>query len=293
MVCEISVTGLVTAAGFQQARLLAETLEMRHRRDIECKVVPMTELDWETHMRTAQRMYPDAASVVREESTIIVVDGSVVTSAAAFANWAKSTHEISIDDRSTPLYQAVGLEQQQEIRKASGHEFVFFDVSIADEPAGRLVFELFTDVAPVACRNFRLLCNGSVASSIRDGVGSLTYAGSLFHRVQPQGWLQGGDIVGSSGDKGESALEGGAPFADETFVKKHAKRGVLSMANSGLHTNQSQFFITFRALDFLDNSCVAFGELVEGASLFRRLEGIETFNQRPVEDCVITACGEL
>lgn len=36
----------------------------------------------------------------------------------------------------------------------------FFDVEIGGIPAGRIVFELFSDVAPITCENFRALCTG-------------------------------------------------------------------------------------------------------------------------------------
>lgn len=36
----------------------------------------------------------------------------------------------------------------------------FFDVSIGGLGSGRIVFELFTDIAPKTCENFRALCTG-------------------------------------------------------------------------------------------------------------------------------------
>ena len=36
----------------------------------------------------------------------------------------------------------------------------FFDIAIGGVPVGRVVFELFNDVTPVTCENFRALCTG-------------------------------------------------------------------------------------------------------------------------------------
>ena len=51
---------------------------------------------------------------------------------------------------------------------------VFFNVEIAGENAGKIVFELFADVVPKTAENFRALCTGE------KGFG---YKGSPFHRV--------------------------------------------------------------------------------------------------------------
>jgi cyclophilin family peptidyl-prolyl cis-trans isomerase len=40
------------------------------------------------------------------------------------------------------------------------HPLVYFNVSIGSKPAGKIVFELFTDITPKTAENFRGLCTG-------------------------------------------------------------------------------------------------------------------------------------
>jgi len=107
---------------------------------------------------------------------------------------------------------------------------------------GEIVLRLYFKRAPLTVSNFVGLAEGS--KDWKDPVTGKAkktrfFDGLNFHRVIKDFMIQGGDPL-SNGTGGP-----GYTFADEFHPElKHNKPGILSMANSGAHTNGSQFFIT-------------------------------------------------
>lgn len=142
---------------------------------------------------------------------------------------------------------------------------------------GNLNLEVHCDMAPATSWNFLTLCKQGY------------YDGVIFHRLVPGFVLQGGDPTGK-GTGGHSAFPSKS-FADEFETRLlHNARGVVSMANSGPHTNSSQFFITFAPASHLDFKHPVFARLVGGMTTLDRIEAVAVGkHERPLEEIKITA----
>jgi len=115
--------------------------------------------------------------------------------------------------------------------------------AIIHTTAGDLKCELFPDKAPNTVANFTGLATGSKKwtdpTSHKVQLHHPLYDGVIFHRTIPNFMIQGGDPTGTgNGDVGYEFDDELRP--DVLFDKP----GRLAMANRGLNTNSSQFFIT-------------------------------------------------
>eukprot|EP01069_Polyplicarium_translucidae_P000467 Polyplicarium_translucidae@DN1255_c0_g1_i1.p1 len=89
--------------------------------------------------------------------------------------------------------------------------------------------------------------------------------------------IQGGDPEGT-GNGGHSAFEDKAPFFDEFDNRlRHVGGGIVSMANRmRKHDNRSQFFITFKSAEHLNDRHTIFGKVVGGAATLKAFEKLKT-----------------
>lgn len=178
-------------------------------------------------------------------------------------------------------------------------------VAVMHTNMGDIKIKLFHDKTPKTFENF--------ITHAKNGY----YDGLKFHRVIKDFMIQGGDPMGT-GIGGESIW--GGSFEDEFDVELHNLRGALSMANSGPNTNGSQFFIVqasvapanmlrqmeeltetgfprdiieaYRELGgtpWLDYRHTVFGQVFEGMEVVDKIAEVETVNDKPVDDVIITS----
>lgn len=150
---------------------------------------------------------------------------------------------------------------------------------------GDIRIRLLDETAPIAVENFVGLVKGTKPwTHPQDGTARTDplYPGTIFHRVIPKFMIQGGDPlgkgIGGPGYSFEDEVEGGPSFD---------KPGYLAMANSGPHTNGSQFFVTVAATPWLTRKHTIFGEVVGGQEVADSISKVPTTSDRPDTDVVL------
>jgi len=128
------------------------------------------------------------------------------------------------------------------------------EVAVVVTSAGKMVLELWPDVAPKTVENFKKLANAGF------------YDGTCFHRIVKGFMTQGGDHLSKEASRQGDWGTGGPGYKIKAeFNERPHVRGVISMARSQ-HPDSagSQFFICLADARFLDRQYTAFGRLLEG-----------------------------
>lgn len=177
------------------------------------------------------------------------------------------------------------------------------EIAVMTTSMGVIKIRFFPEAAPKAVENFK--------THAKEGY----YDGLIFHRVMDNFMIQGGDPTGT-GRGGESIW--GKEFADEFSTTAFNFRYSLSMANAGVNTNGSQFFINqcdtvpkslidqmkqlpelfpakaveiyqeYGGYPTLDNKHTVFGYVFEGMDVVDAIAEVKTdSNDKPVKDVKI------
>lgn len=155
--------------------------------------------------------------------------------------------------------------------------------AVLETSKGRIVARLYAEAAPRTVAHLSALAAGTKPwRDPRTGktVSRPLYDGTVFHRVVPGYYVQGGDPAGT----GEG--DPGAPVADENLSARFDRPGLLGMASWGPGTSQTQFFITLSPQPDLNGQHTVFGEVVEGLGVAAAIAAVprdEKNGDRPLD----------
>jgi cyclophilin family peptidyl-prolyl cis-trans isomerase len=176
------------------------------------------------------------------------------------------------------LVAAMGVEE------GIGEDGIYadFETSLGDFSA-----RLYHEEAPRTVANFVGLAEGQ-----RDWIdfgsglverGKAFYDGLIFHRV-----IAG--FMSQTGSRNGLGTDGPGYVIRDEIVDglEHDRAHLLSMANSGPHSNGAQFFVTAAATPWLDGLHSIFGEVVSGGGVVDAINAVATDGgDRPLEPVVI------
>lgn len=137
-------------------------------------------------------------------------------------------------------------------------------IAVINTSKGEIRVQLNSRAAPTTVANFANLAMRGF------------YDGLIFHRMERNFMVQGGDPLGN-GTGGPGYKFGGE------IVLHHNQPGILSMANSGLGTDGSQFFLTHIATPHLNGLHSVFGKTISGIAIVHQLRRRDVINSIVIE----------
>lgn len=137
-------------------------------------------------------------------------------------------------------------------------------IAVIDTSQGEIRVQLNPRAAPTTVANFVNLASRGF------------YDGLIFHRVERNFMVQGGDPLGTGTGGPGYEFEGEA-------ILHHNQPGIISMANSGPGTDGSQFFITHLATPHLDGKHSVFGKVISGLPNVYKIKRRDSINSIVIE----------
>ncbi|MEM9379831.1 MAG: peptidylprolyl isomerase [Planctomycetota bacterium] len=225
---------------------------------------------------------PDVAAWARVGQAMALVDDRAyddAQTALAFTTESgsailnKLTFPIGADGAEQTLLDHVQERLQAESSWSKSNPYILDNPPL---PEGSPTVELETSLGTIRLGLFTEKAPGHATNFI-ERVQSGYYDGTRFHRIQPGGFIQGGD-PNSRDDAPETWGTGGPEEtvpAEETGLIHAA--GVLAAAKKGGDTNSSgsQFYITASPQHQFDTNYVVYGVVLEGLEIVEEISNGE------------------
>jgi len=203
--------------------------------------------------KTDQTVAPTSVVDTTSEQNSNLAEGEI-NSAPVETPVATETIKVVTPEEPVVTNTIMSPDKQEDLTKT-------YSQAILHTSVGDITLKFYPSETPVTANNFLNLAKAGF------------YNGIKFHRVMKDFMIQGGDPLTKGTDASSYGTGGpGYQFKNEYGTHKLVA-GSIAMANSGVDTNGSQFFIvTAESTPFLDGGYTDFGEVSSGMDVVRKIE---------------------
>lgn len=184
------VAGKMNDPNFHKCVAALKFLESDNAGRVKVEVLQFFETQWDEYLKKVQTEKKGAFFAHKPSPLIFYNDNIYVGDSEAFQDWVLNEFRY-MDKSSNLIYKKKAHDTYKNmIENTPGRAYVYMDVCI-DGNTSKVLIELFSDLAPQTCENFRKLCNGTFTNKQGE---KLTYVGSEFQRIVKGMYVQGGDL---------------------------------------------------------------------------------------------------
>jgi peptidyl-prolyl cis-trans isomerase-like 6 len=181
---KITLGGKITDSDFYKIKTALQWIS-RNNEGVEISINCFFETQWEEYLKKVQNEKKGVFLNHKAPILTFLNEDVYIGDTDAFFDYA--LNEFRYFDKQTTTYS---MQASNFYRKAletnPKRNYVFLNIVMSQEEhelkgeAQRVVIELFSDICPKTCENFKKLCNGSFVNKAGK---KLSYEGAKLHRV--------------------------------------------------------------------------------------------------------------
>lgn len=272
---------------------IVKRLKNEIKDDIEMEFYDFLEIDYILNLDNLKVKYgPFFAKY--EKLHVVIIDNKPLGDVKSLIELAKS-EEYNLPEAEKANTVMLNRSVREQLDKVYSRSRPLIYLEFVDETKsmkrgealslGNIHIELFTDLCPIACENFIKLCLSTEKQK--------QYVTCPIHRIVKNGWFQTGDIIDGSGKNSLAIINSSGYVQDESFSVDFGFKlgGVVGYANSGPHSNGSQFFVTLGPAEWMNNNFLGIGRVIQGFSVLKEINGVTCSNQVPTKNIIVTSSG--
>nr|CAH7759304.1 unnamed protein product [Callosobruchus chinensis] len=266
------VAGIISTKEFQKSRYVVKKLHACFPKIYEMpEVRSMLNVEWTAYLTKIRRNFGKDTWKLKK-CVAVFLNGEYLGDDEALLKHISKKFRFSLNMDWYNIGKCQIFEYLQSIISKL-RQLAYMTVAINNRVIGTMLFELYSDLVPLASENFLQKCKCQIGG----------YTGTPIQRIMPGSWIQCG---------GWKLPE--HHIRCENYVIPHDKRGVLCMCNKKRHKNNTtQFYITLAAAPWMDYRYVAFGRLIQGEEILAAIESVPTNYESPKVPIDIVTAGEI